>query len=115
MKIRLKAPEGLTSTGIYGKNGVEMAVGEELVLDEEPKGWAGRYDIIQGGEADGKAAIVNPATTSYAVKEKGAGWFVITKDGEEVTKSIRKDGLEGFDEMSDEDKAIFAELHKKEA
>ncbi len=46
MKIRLKAPAGLDSTGIYGKHGEEMAVGTELDLDEEPKGWAGRYDIV---------------------------------------------------------------------
>lgn len=114
MKIRLKAPEGLNSTGIYGKDGVEMAVGEELIVAEEPKGWAGRYDILESGNAQGKTAITADTPTGFAVKEKGAGWFVITKDGEEVSKSIRKDGLEGFDELSDQDKAAFVELHKKD-
>ncbi|EJL54874.1 hypothetical protein PMI09_02190 [Rhizobium sp. CF122] len=48
MKIRLKAPAGLNSTGIYGKEGKELPVGFELELDEEPKGWGGRYDILSG-------------------------------------------------------------------
>ena len=126
MKIRLKAPEGLTSTGIYGKNGEEMPVGHEMEVKEEPIGWKGRYDILSGAKsdtksdskADTKTAVVNPATppeTGYAVKEKGGSWFVITKDGEEVTKSFRKADLEGFEEMKDEDKEAFVDLHKKEA
>lgn len=57
MKIRLKAPEGLNSTGIYGKDGKEMPVGFELNLDDEPKGWAGRFDIISGG-TKGKEPVV---------------------------------------------------------
>lgn len=61
MKIRLKAPEGLTSTGIYGKDGKEMPVGYEMDVKEEPKGWKGRYDIISGGPSEGKTAVVNPA------------------------------------------------------
>lgn len=126
MKIRLKAPAGLTSTGIYGKNGEEMPVGHEMEVKEEPKGWAGRYDILSGGKSEAKsetktetkAAVTNPAPppeTGYAVKDKGGSWFVITKDGEEVTKSFRKADLEGFEEMSDEDKGAFVDLHKKEA
>lgn len=113
MKIRLKAPAGLNSTGIYGKNGEEMPVGHELEVEKEPVGWAGRYDILSGGSAEGKEAVTNPAS-AYAVKDKGQGWFVITKDGEEVTKSLRKNDLEGFDTLSEEDKAAFADLHKKE-
>lgn len=117
MKIRLKAPVGLNSTGIYGKDGVEMPVGHEMEVKEEPKGWAGRYDILSGGDAAEKTAVVNPApaASGYAVKESSAGWYVITKDGEEVTKSFRKADLDGFDTMSDEDKGAFVELHKKEA
>jgi hypothetical protein len=114
MKIRLKAPEGLTSTGIYGKNGEEMPVGHEMEVENEPKGWAGRYDILSGGSTDGKTPLTNPDQTGYAVKDKGGAWYVITKDGAEVTKSLRKGDLEGFDTLSDEDKAAFADLHKKE-
>lgn len=116
MKIRLKAPAGLTTTGIYGKDGTEMAVGEELDLENEPVGWAGRYDIISGGSTEGKTAVTNPENTlGYSVKDKGGAWFVITKDGVEVTKSFRKADVEGFDEMSDEDKDAFVDLHKKDA
>jgi hypothetical protein len=113
MKIRLKAPAGLQGTGIYGKDGVEMPVGHEMEVKEEPKGWAGRYDIISGGPFAGKTPVTNPAS-GYAVKDKGQGWFAITKGGEEVTKSLRKNDLEGFDALSEEDKAAFADLHKKE-
>lgn len=69
----------------------------------------------------GKTAITNPATdpvqqpVGYAVVDKGRGWFIVTYDGQEVTKSLRADELAGFDEMSDEDKAAFADLHKAEA
>ncbi|MDW9792427.1 hypothetical protein GOB42_16735 [Sinorhizobium meliloti] len=56
MKIRLKAPAGLNSTGIYGKDGVEMPVGHEMDVAEEPKGWAGRYDILSG-DSKGKEAV----------------------------------------------------------
>jgi hypothetical protein len=68
MKIRLKAPAGLDSTGIYGKDGKEMAVGLELDLDDEPKGWAGRYDVISAGKSEGKTAVVNPAKPPKAQK-----------------------------------------------
>ncbi|MDX0318770.1 hypothetical protein GOC38_14060 [Sinorhizobium meliloti] len=56
MKIRLKAPAGLNSTGIYGKDGKEMPVGHEMEVAEEPKGWAGRYDILSG-DRKGKEAV----------------------------------------------------------
>lgn len=42
MKIRI------TRGGIFGKDG-EIAVGTELDVKEEPKGWGGRYEVISGG------------------------------------------------------------------
>lgn len=116
MKIRLKAPAGLPGTGIYGADGVEMPVGHEMEVKEEPKGWAGRYDVLSGGDQVGKTAVTNPtgATAGYAVAEKSPGWHVVTKDGEVVTKAFRKDDLAEFDALSDEDKAAFVELHKPE-
>lgn len=107
MKIRITKP------GIYG-NGSEIAVGTELDVKEEPKGWAGRYEVISGGDADGKTPVINP-TAGYAVTEKSPGWYVVYKDGEAATKAFRKDDLAEFDTMSDEDKAAFVELHKPEA
>jgi hypothetical protein len=109
MRIRISKP------GIYNAEGKEIAVGTELSVKEEPKGWEGRYEIVSGS-TDGKTPVTNPeAATGYAVKDKGGAWYVITKDGEEVTKSFRKADVEGFDDMSDEDKGAFVDLHKKEA
>lgn len=102
----------ITSGGIYDGAGKEVAIGTTVEVNAEPKGWAGRYRVVSGS-TEGKTAVVNPA--GYVVTEKGQGWYVITKDGEEVTKSFRKADLDGFDTMSDEDKGAFVELHKKEA
>lgn len=95
----------ITRPGIYGSTG-PVEVGTELTVKEEPKGWAGRYQVISG-DGKGKTAVTNPEKTGYAVKEKSAGWFVITKDGADVTKSLRKDDVSGFDEFSEDDKAAF--------
>lgn len=115
MKIRLKAPAGLDSTGIYGKDGKEMPVGHEMEVADDFTGWNGRFDILSGGPVEGAQPVTNPADEGYAVKKKGGGYSVITLDGEEVTKALRKDDLEGFEELTDEDKAAFVELNKKEA
>jgi hypothetical protein len=119
MRIRIKAPfNGAESSGIYGADAKEIPIGTELDFEEEPKGWAGRYDVIDAGETEGKTAIINPDDTKsaiYEVKDKGTGWFVITKDGAEVSKSLRADDVAGFDDLSAEDKAAFADLHKKDA
>jgi hypothetical protein len=106
----------ITKPGIYGAGG-EIAVGTELTVKDEPKGWAGRYRVVGGG-AKGKTAVTNPVdggAKGYAVVQKSPGWFVVTKDGMEVTKAMRKADLEGFDAMSDEDKGAFADLHAPEA
>lgn len=110
MKIKITKP------GIYGNDG-EIAVGTELDVKEEPKGWVGRYEVISGGNTEGKTPVVNPAvpSTGYAVTEKSPGWFVVTKDGEPATKAMRKSDLDGFEAMSDEDKGAFVELQKPEA
>lgn len=67
MKIRLIAPEGLSSTGIYGKDGEEMKVGTELTVKEEPKGWAGRYVVISGDTKE-KEPVLNPKKTDDTPK-----------------------------------------------
>jgi hypothetical protein len=48
----------------------------------------------------------------YSVKEKGAGWFVIVDGETEVTKSLRKDAVDGFDDKTDAEKGQFVEAHK---
>jgi hypothetical protein len=125
MKIRLKAPEGLSSTGIYGKDGKEMEAGTIVTLKEEPKGWAGRYDILDGESASedkakdkggAKTALLNPAEAKapFQAKDKGGGWWAIyDADGKEV-KSLRKDDAEIFNALSDEDKAAHVANLKTE-
>ncbi len=61
MKIRIKAPyAGATSSGIYGKDAKEIPIGTEMDVKEEPTGWAGRYDVISGGDSKAKTAVTNP-------------------------------------------------------
>ncbi|QJS27462.1 hypothetical protein [Rhizobium ruizarguesonis] len=111
MRIRIKAPAGLSSSGIYGADGKELAIGTELDVEKEPTDLVGRYEVVSGS-TEGKEPVLNSA---YAVESKGGGYSVITKDGEPVTKGLRKDDLEGFDTLSEEDRAAFVELHKKDA
>jgi len=78
------------------------------------------HPALKGREAsgeikiEGKATKPKSASSGYAVKDKGAGWYVVTKDGAEVTKSLRKDAVEGFDAKSDEEKATFVDTNKAE-
>jgi hypothetical protein len=50
----------ITKPGIYGANGVEIAVGTELDLKTEPTGWAGRYETISSDSAE-KTPVLNEA------------------------------------------------------
>lgn len=68
----------------------------------------------EGSGADGSGGDEKPPVASYAVKDKGRGWFAITDGNTEVTKSLRADDVEGFDSMSDADKAAFVQAHKSE-
>lgn len=45
----------ITKPGIFGATG-EIEVGTELTLKSEPKGWEGRYEVIQGDD-DGKMVV----------------------------------------------------------
>jgi len=60
------------------------------------------------------AASTKPASDDLSVLDKGRGWFVIVKDGAEVTKSLREDDVKDFDKLSDSDKAAFVDRHKPE-
>lgn len=115
MKIRLKAPEGLSSTGIYGAGGQEYEVGTVLTVTEVPVGWKGRYDEI-GRDTEGKEPVINPKQPDdvFKVAEKSPGWFVITRDGKEVTKSLRKSDVETFEAWAKGDQEKFVEANKAE-
>lgn len=54
MKIRI------TAGGIYGLGGVEVPIGTEYDLKEEPKGWAGRYEVIEEKPSDDAKVVTNP-------------------------------------------------------
>lgn len=63
----------------------------------------------------GDAPKSEPAAGSgYAIRDKGRGWFVVTHDGQDMTKSLREEDVSGFDEFSDADKAAFVEANKAE-
>ena len=59
-----------------------------------------------------KAGTSSAGSGAYTVLDKGRGWFAITQDGKEVTKSLREDDVKDFASMSDPDKTAFVELHK---
>lgn len=105
----------ITAGGIYDGEGKEVPIGTTFDVKDEPRAWKGRYNVVsEGGE--GKTPVTNPdGATGFAVAETSPGWFVINKDGQAVTKKLRQSDLEGFDGLSDEDKAAFADLHKQEA
>ncbi|WP_152045497.1 hypothetical protein [Aureimonas psammosilenae] len=63
--------------------------------------------------ADGPAPETGaPTPSAYAVVDKGRGWHVITKDGQDATKSLREDAVAGFDAKSEDEKAAFVEANK---
>lgn len=84
----------------------EEVVGLKLALAE-------RDQLITELRQKLEAAEAGTGDTGYAVKNKGGGYYVVTLNGEEVTKSVRKDDVAGFDEMSDEDRAALVDLHKQ--
>ena len=94
---------------------VSLKPGETRDLDlVETKAMKARIesgDIVVGKTV---AKAKEQAPTGYAVVDKGRGWHVVTKDGEEVTKSLREDDVKGFADLSDDDKAAFVDLHKPE-
>lgn len=56
MSVRIQ----ITSGGIYGADGKEIPIGQELTVKEEPKAWKGRY-IVVSAENKAKVSVTNPA------------------------------------------------------
>jgi hypothetical protein len=117
MKVQITDQDGRGS-GIYDGKGEEIAGGTVIELAEPPKGWEGRYTVLSGGDADDKTAITNPAATApvgpFEAKEKSPGWYAIYDGaGAEVGKAVRKDDADGFNDLSEDDKAAFAAEHAK--
>ncbi|MDY8108263.1 hypothetical protein U0C82_03750 [Fulvimarina sp. 2208YS6-2-32] len=87
----------------------------ETITADEPAADQGRAGLRHSELrelANGPTTASEPDPSPYAVKEKGAGWFAVTKDGEEVTKSLRKDAVELFPAMTEDEKATFVEANK---
>jgi hypothetical protein len=99
MRIRITKP------GIFGAQG-EIPVGTEIEVKSEPTGWAGRYDVISGGE-EGKTPVVNPAGEGLKAVHRGGGSFSIMRGDEEVAEKLTKADADAFNAMSDEDKAAY--------
>lgn len=105
----------ITQRGVHDADGKEMEVGTVIECDTMPSYLIGKAVPAEGGTV----AITNPEqgaiqqpVEDFTVIDKGRGWFVVAKDGEEVTKSLRADDVEGFDDMSADDKTAFVELNK---
>lgn len=95
------------------------AAAPAISLNDETESLKARITELEGQvqERDEKIAELTGGSGgqgTYAVLDKGRGWWAITKDGEEVTKSLREDDVKGFDDLSDDDKAAFVDLHKPE-
>lgn len=124
----------ITAGGIYDGEGKEIPVGTEFDLKAEPTAWAGRYTVLSDGEKAQKKTAPNPRPVEgaggndqppaefvppvgpFTAKEKSPGWWSIF-DGQDqpVGKSVRKNDLDGFDSLSDDDKLAFATESAKAA
>lgn len=111
----------ITAGGIYGAEGKEIPIGTELVLENEPTGWAGRYEILSADEQpkkSGKTALTNPAGSGKLTEALAAvliadGTYSIAK-GDEVFQTGLTEQLAGaFNALSEDEKvAHVAELTK---
>ena len=52
------------------------------------------------------------ATGAYIVTDKGRGWWAVTQDGKEVTKSLREDDVKDFDKLDPDKQKAFVEANK---
>ncbi|MBB4798008.1 hypothetical protein HNP32_001732 [Brevundimonas bullata] len=123
----------ITAGGIHDGEGKEIPVGTELTVQGEPTAWAGRYETISAGEKPGKTPVTNPKAGEkpgndqppaefvppvgpFTAKEKSPGWWSIFDGADQpVGKSVRKNDLDGFDSLSDDDKLAFATESAKAA
>ena len=124
----------ITAGGIYDGEGKEIPVGAKFDVKDEPTAWAGRYTVISddekvqkkvapipkpgenaGGNDQPPAEFVAPVGP-FTAKEKSPGWWSIFDGAEQpVGKSVRKNDLDGFDSLSDDDKLAFATESAKAA
>lgn len=106
----------ITAGGIYGRDG-EIPVGTVLDVKEEPKGWAGRYRVISGGDPKGKTAVTNPKgktdETGLKAEHHGGAKFNVTEGETVVLSGLSKADADAFNELSPEDKRAYVEASKQ--
>ncbi|WP_420478240.1 hypothetical protein [Brevundimonas sp. FT23028] len=106
----------ITGSGIFNSEGQEIEVGTELDVKNEPTGWAGRYEIISGGNTKGKKGVTNPKdgdTKGLKAEHHGGGKFKITRGEETLLSDLSKADADAFNALSEEDKAAFVADQKK--
>lgn len=117
--IRLKAhTEGGEHTGIYGADGKEYPVGHEMTFTDPDgshlKSYGSRAVVVSGDVGE-----LTPATGEgepgprYVAKEKGGGWWAVYEGDEEVSKSIRPDAGEAFNNADAEAQEAFVKSNPK--
>lgn len=101
MRIRI------TASGIYDGKGVEVPVGEEFDVTDEPHGWDGRYVVVSDGK--GKTAVTNPAKTGLRAEHRGGGSYSIMDGDKEIVEKLSKAEAEEFNALDAEARAKFIE------
>ncbi|RIY00209.1 hypothetical protein D3218_13060 [Aureimonas flava] len=108
MRKRFDASYAQAAGEIERLNG-ELAARDATIMELQ----ASQASQASAGPAAGGEGEQDPPKPTFSVKDKGRGWFaIVDADGNEVTKSLRDDAVEGFDAKSDEDKAAFVDANK---
>jgi hypothetical protein len=118
MKIRI------TAAGIFDAAGEEVPVGTRMTVKNEPTAWAGRYEVLSGGEGDEeKTLVTNPAKgkgkgaaqpdATFQAEEREGAWVIIDSNGNVIGKPLTADDAKAFNDLKDADKADFAAEHGK--
>lgn len=109
MRIRITKPGIHVGTSKENPTG-ELKVGTEITLKEEPKGWAGRYEIIEGGPAKQSGGS---DAKKYEASHQGSGVWAVMDGDKIVVEKLNKADAESFNKMSDKDKADYVAAAKK--
>lgn len=102
----------ITKGGIFGAKG-EIEIGTEIDLDQEPTGWAGRYEVISSG-GKGKTLVANPAgPQELKAVHHGGGKFNIVDGDVVLVAGLTKADADAFNGLSDEDKKAYVDANKQ--
>lgn len=107
----------ITEKGVYaptenGDRRVPVGTVIDIGGEEIPPAILNKCRVV-GVVSETAQMIVNDEH-GYAIVNKGRGWFVITKGGVELTKSLRQEDVTGFEYLSADEKAAHVEANKAE-